>query len=245
MTPTLGTPTSSLDARSPSWEETLLARGGLWPTQISRHEDLAQFLQRNIACMPSSTSTSVLHTTCGKSRWMVPFSRMRSRRVLFLRKSVQSVRKRSQAFAALKIVAKRRTVVTLGLAVNRHRDRGSPGREAQNCRHFWTRGIFTSQKCQPSQGSGGPGRETQNCRHFGTRVGSSRLKCVNRHRDRVGPGRETQNCDQFWTRFGSSRLKSVNRHNYPIFSSQLVAAPTREAHLFSMYRKSIGSAWRS
>ena len=33
--------------------------------------------------------------------------------------------------------------------------------------------------------------------------------------------------------------------NYPSYSSKLVAAPTREAHLFSMYSKSIGSAWRS
>ena len=32
---------------------------------------------------------------------------------------------------------------------------------------------------------------------------------------------------------------------YPSYSSKLVAAPTREAHLFSMYSKSIGSAWRS
>ena len=33
--------------------------------------------------------------------------------------------------------------------------------------------------------------------------------------------------------------------NYPSYSSKLVAAPTREAHMFSMYSKSIGSAWRS
>ena len=96
---------------------------------------------------------------------------MRSRRVLVLRlrvwglgvdaKSVRNVRKRSQTFAvcspcvrrvsavcqqasAPKIVAKRRTVVTFGLAWRSRvskvsKDRGGPGRETQNCRHFWTR----------------------------------------------------------------------------------------------------------
>ena len=44
--------------------------------------------------------------------------------------------------------------------------------------------LFASQKCQQSQGSGGRGREAQNCRHFWTRLGSSRLKSVNGHRDR-------------------------------------------------------------
>ena len=51
----------------------------------------------------------------------------------------------------------------------------------------------------------GPGRETQNCRHFWTRVGSSHLKSVNSHRDRKGPGRETQNCRHCWTRIGPVR----------------------------------------
>ena len=57
-------------------------------------------------------------------------------------------------------------------------------RETQNCRHFLR---FVLQKCQLSQGSGGGhGREMQNCCHFWTRLGSSRLKSVNRHRDRGG-----------------------------------------------------------
>ena len=74
------------------------------------------------------------------------------------------------------LVAKRRTVVTFGLVpglrvlkvsnvstvFNRHRDRGGPGRETQNWRHFWTRlgsSRLKSVKCvnsiQQSQGSGG------------------------------------------------------------------------------------------
>ena len=97
---------------------------------------------------------------------------MRSRRVPVLKlgsrgpggdaRSLRCVRKafakRSQA-SADKIVAKRRTVVTFYVSpyktVNNHRDRGGPGRETQNCRHFWTRLASPSQKCQQSQGSGG------------------------------------------------------------------------------------------
>ena len=71
---------------------------------------------------------------------------------------------------------------------------------------------FALEKCQQSQGSGGPGRETQNCRHFWTRLASLRVKSVNSHKDRGGPGRETQNCRHFWTRLVSSRLKSVHSH---------------------------------
>ena len=51
---------------------------------------------------------------------------------------------------------------------------------------------------QSNRDRGGPGRETQNCRHFWTCLGSSRLNSVNSHRDRGGPGRETQNCRHFW-----------------------------------------------
>ena len=51
------------------------------------------------------------------------------------------------------------------------------------------------------------GREAQNCRHFWTRVWSSRFKSANCHRDRWGPGREPQNCHHFWTRVWSSRSK--------------------------------------
>ena len=85
--------------------------------------------------------------------------------------------------------------------VNSHRDRKGPGREAQNCRHFWTRvgssrlksvNSHRDRSVNSHRDRKGPGRETQNCRHFWTRVGSSRLKSVNSHRDRKGPVRETQ-----------------------------------------------------
>ena len=93
-----------------------------------------------------------------------------------VRKRPQSfaiVRKRPQSFASVrsrsqcvglagetKIVAKRRTVVTVYVShyksVNSHADQGGRGRETQNCRHFWIR------------------------------LGSSRLKSVNSHRDPWG-----------------------------------------------------------
>ena len=125
---------------------------------------------------------------------------------------------RSQAFASVrecraflresKLVAKRRTVVTFGLAssvrvskviksVNGHRDRGGRGPETQNCRRFWTRIGSSRQKCQQSQGSGGRGRDTQNCGQFRTCVWSSRLTSVNSHGDRGGRGRKTQNYRHF------------------------------------------------
>ena len=109
---------------------------------------------------------------------------------------------------------------------NSHRDRGGPGRETQNCRHFRTRpgsSRLKSVKCvnsiQQSQGSGGPGRETQNCRHFWTRPGSSRLKSAISIELLQGSGgswsrnaKLSSLCPGFWTRLGSSRLKSVNSH---------------------------------
>ena len=76
------------------------------------------------------------------------------------------------------LVAKPRTVVTFGL-VSR---------------------LRVSKVSTVTGIGGGPGRETQNCRHFWTRLASSRLKSVNSHRDRGGPGREAQNCRHFWTR---------------------------------------------
>ena len=96
----------------------------------------------------------------------------------------------------------------------------------------------------------GPGRETQNCRHFWTRVGSSRLKSVNSHRDRKGPGRETQNCRHFWTRVGSSRLKSVNslsNRSPPLFILRMLPSKlsfytppsSPSGHLFTDYKKQI------
>ena len=75
-----------------------------------------------------------------------------------------------------------------------------------------SRRVSASQECQQSQESGGPGRETQNCRHFWTRVGSSRLKSISSHRNRQGRGRETQNCRQLWIGIGSSCFKSSNIH---------------------------------
>ena len=65
------------------------------------------------------------------------------------------------------MVAKRRTVVTLGLVS----------------------GLRVSKVSTITGIGGGRGRETQNCHHFWTRLGSSRLKNVNCHRDRGGPGR--------------------------------------------------------
>ena len=139
------------------------------------------------------------------------------------------------------VVAKPRTVVTFGLVsclrvskVSSHRDGGGGrGREAQNCRHFWTCLVSSRLKSVNShRNPGGRGRETQNCRHFWTRLGCPCLKSVNSHRDRGGRGRETQNCRHFWTCLEclggrgretqncrhfwtplvSSRLKSVNSH---------------------------------
>ena len=52
------------------------------------------------------------------------------------------------------------------------------------------------------------GREARNCRCFWTGLSSSRIKSINcRHRDPAGGGRETQKCRRFWTRLLSSRLK--------------------------------------
>ena len=75
-----------------------------------------------------------------------------------------------------------------------------------------SRRVSASQECQQSQESGGPGRETQNCRHFWTRVGSSRFKSISSHRNRRGRGREAQNCRQLWIGIGSSCFKSSNIH---------------------------------
>ena len=122
------------------------------------------------------------------------------------------------------VVAKPRTVVTFGflssLRVSKVSTvtgiRGGRGREAQNCRHFWTPLVSSRLKSVNShRDRGGRGRETQNCRHFWTPLVSSRLKSVNSHRDRGGRGRETQNCRHFWTRLASPRLKSVKSHRDP------------------------------
>ena len=72
-------------------------------------------------------------------------------RCVYVRKRPQSVRKPPQASASVRecracvVVAKRRTVITFGLApgprvsksFDSHRDRWGPGRKTQNCRRFW------------------------------------------------------------------------------------------------------------
>ena len=73
------------------------------------------------------------------------------------------------------LVAKRRTIVTFGLAS----------------------GLRVSKVSTLTGIRGVGGRERQNRRHFWPRLGSSRLKSVNSHRDPGGPGRETQNCHRF------------------------------------------------
>ena len=89
---------------------------------------------------------------------------------------------------------------------------GGRGREAQNCRHFWSR-VFASQKCQHSQGSGGVVvAKRRTVVTFG--LESLRLKSVNVHRDLGGvvvAKRRTV------VTFGleSLRLKSVNTHRDP------------------------------
>ena len=88
----------------------------------------------------------------------------KSRSVCVCKRS-QSVRKRPRVSRILRsretgvLVAKRRTVVTFGLAP------GPPVSKVST-----VAGI-----------RGGPGRETQNCRHFWTCSWSSRLKSVNSH----------------------------------------------------------------
>ena len=60
--------------------------------------------------------------------------------------------------------------------VNSHRDRVGPGRETQNCRHFWTRLLFSRLKSADSHtGSGGSWSRRLNSRRFWPRVSSSRF----------------------------------------------------------------------
>ena len=92
--------------------------------------------------------------------------------------------------------------------------------------------VFTSQKCQPSQGSGGSWSRNAGVSKvssvtgigwvlvakrrtvvtFGLVLGLRVSKVSTVTGMGVGLGRETQNSRHFWTRFASSRLKSVNRH---------------------------------
>ena len=88
------------------------------------------------------------------------------------------------------LVAKRKTVITVGFVLGRRISR-----------------VPTVTKI-----GGVLGRETQNRRHSWVCVWLSQLKSANNHRDRRDPGRETQTCRHFWTSVGSSHLKSANRH---------------------------------
>ena len=121
------------------------------------------------------------------------------------------------------VVAKRRTVFTFGLVSGLHVSkvstvtgiRGGRGREAQNCRHFWSR-VFASQKCQQSQGSGGVVvAKRRTVVTFGLVSGLRISKVSTFTGIRVGRGRKAQNCRPFWTCLGFSRLKSVNIHRDP------------------------------
>ena len=60
---------------------------------------------------------------------------------------------------------------------------------------------------------GGPGRETQNCRHFWTRVGSSRLRSANSHRDKEVLVVKCRTVVTFGLAFGqsSSQVPTVTR----------------------------------
>ena len=194
----------------------------------------------------------------------VPVSRLGSRGPgggqKTLRLCSQSVRKRLQASASVarfwesKIVAKRRTVVTFGLALGLRvskestvtRIGGVAVAKTQNCRHFWTgvgsprlkslnshrigglwsrnaelsslldsRWVFTSQKCQQSQGSGGVVvAKTQNCPHFWIGMGLhvskvrtvrgiggfevAKRRTVDSHKDREGRGRQNAELSSLW-----------------------------------------------
>ena len=99
-----------------------------------------------------------------------PFSRMRSRRVPVSRLGSRGPGGDARSLRCVRIES--------AIVRNRSRRVRHAGRETQNCRHFWIRRVFASQKCQQSQGSGGRGRETQNCRHFFGLVSGRRVSKV-------------------------------------------------------------------
>ena len=162
------------------------------------------------------------------------------------------------------VVAKPRTVVTFGLVsclrVSKvstvTRIRGGRGREAQNCRHFWT--PLVSSRLKPrtvvtfglvsclrvSKVStvtgirGGRGREAQNCRHFWTPLVSSRLKVSKVTGIRGGRGREAQNCRHFWTHLAFSRLKIKC-----LQSQGSGGLGSRSPELSSLLGSSLGGFW--
>ena len=117
------------------------------------------------------------------------------------------------------LVAKRRTVVTFGRVsflrvskVSTITDRGCPGRETQNCRHFWTRlGSSRFKSVNSHRDRGAVVSKRRTVVTFGLVSGLCVSK-VSTVTDRGGPGRETQHCRHFWTRLASSCLKSVNGH---------------------------------
>ena len=112
------------------------------------------------------------------------------------------------------LVAKRRTVVTVGRALGRRVSKVSTfsGIGGSWSRNAELSSLFGSPRLKSVnilRDRGGPGRETQICRHFWTRVASLRLKGVNRLRDRGCPGRETQKCGRFWIRVTVSGIGGV------------------------------------
>ena len=133
------------------------------------------------------------------------------------------------------LVAKCRTVVRFGLALDRHlkignchRDREGLGRKTQICRHFL---VAASQQCQQSQGSGGSWSQNADLLSVWTRLWSPRLKSGNCHKDREGLGRKTQICRHFLVAAcqkcqqsqGSGGSLSQNAEQSSVLDSPLVA----------------------
>ena len=90
---------------------------------------------------------------------------MRSRRVPVLRLGSRGPGGDARSLRLCPPSVRKRPRVSKIKSVNSHRDRGGPGRETQNCRHFWTR------------------------------LRSSRLKNVNSHRDRGSRGPWSRNAE--------------------------------------------------
>ena len=119
-------------------------------------------------------------------------------------KSVNGHRDRGGSWV---VVAKRRTVVTFGLVLRLCVLKvsavtgigGGPGRETQNCRHFWTR--LASSRLKRANSHRDQGGSWSRNAEFSSLFDSScvflRLKNVSSHRDRGGRGRKTQVCRHF------------------------------------------------
>ena len=89
-----------------------------------------------------------------------------------------------RASLAVEMVARRRTVITFGLASCRHVSKVSIVTGVGG--GSWSRNEERSSLLDLP--SGGPGRDTQNGRHFWTCLSTSRPKSVNCHRDPGGGG---------------------------------------------------------